>query len=590
MPPDFRLSEWARDHFRLSTEDSGEPGKFEPIHFQEEILDSMGDHETEEVDCIKGAQIGWTTMLKIKQAFFIVVRRWNQLCINPTIDMAMTYAKDRFAPMVRDVEILRALQTSGKSRDSNNTILHKNFQGIHITFAGANSPASLASRPVPCVDFDEPDRYPLSAGEEGDPTSLGIKRTARFPNRKIVFGGTPTIEGRSVTQLREAQSDQRRWFVPCPECGARQIQRWGERGVPGGVQWEPGRPGTARYQCSGCAALWTDSERWDVNALGVWHPTNPAGKPGRRGYHAWEVMYPGSSLEEIVDGFLEQKKTPEKLQVWVNTTLGECWKRQVSDEIDANPLKARRRDYYQGQDLPEGPVLLTGSVDVQKDRLEVLIRGWGRGEECWGLEHFVILGDPTSPAPWEALDTHRARVWRTSHGIRIQVARWFVDSGNWTEHVYRYVEARRMESVMAVKGRGGQGEPLTMPGRAKGHPKVPLVILGTDTAKDILNRRLSIQEPGPGYYHFPTTFSDRYIEQLGSEVRDARGRWSPKAQGVLTEGLDLELYAHGALNSLNTDLDSLADRFDARPKDRKSIARPQAQGIRIISKGVGHGG
>lgn len=46
--------------------------------------------------------------------------------------------------------------------------MKKNFPGGHITIVGANSATGLASRPIKVLLADEVDRYPASAGTEGD--------------------------------------------------------------------------------------------------------------------------------------------------------------------------------------------------------------------------------------------------------------------------------------------------------------------------------------------------------------------------------------------------------------------------------------
>ena len=109
------------------------------------------------------------------------------LVLQPTLEMGDAWSKDRLAPMLRDTPALRGKVADPKARASGNTKRHKSFVGGHITIAGANSPASLASRPIRIVMADEVDRYPPSAGTEGDPVSLARKRTTTFWNRKLVL-------------------------------------------------------------------------------------------------------------------------------------------------------------------------------------------------------------------------------------------------------------------------------------------------------------------------------------------------------------------------------------------------------------------
>ena len=138
------------------------------------------------------------------------------MLVMPTERDAEAWSKDRFSPMARDTPCLAGKISDPKSRDGSNKILHKRFPGGHLTIVGANAPSGLASRPIRILLCDEVDRYPFSAGAEGDPVNLAKKRTVTFWNRKIVLVSTPTIRGLSRIETAYAESDQRQYWVPCP--------------------------------------------------------------------------------------------------------------------------------------------------------------------------------------------------------------------------------------------------------------------------------------------------------------------------------------------------------------------------------------
>ena len=138
------------------------------------------------------------------------------LVTQPTLEIARAWSKDRLAPMLRDTPCLKG-QFKYKTRVSENTILHRVFHGGHVTVAGANSAASLAGRPIRILLMDEIDRYPFSAGAEGDPCYLAEKRTTTFWNRKIAMFSTPTIKGLSRIEMAYESSDKRKFYVPCPQ-------------------------------------------------------------------------------------------------------------------------------------------------------------------------------------------------------------------------------------------------------------------------------------------------------------------------------------------------------------------------------------
>ena len=230
-PPErLTVSEWAVRHRRLSPEGSAFTGRFrlESAPYQAEPMEAVNDPEVQSVVLQWASQTGKTEILNNIVGFFISEEPSPMLVLQPTLDMAETWSKDRLAPMVRDTTILTDLVADARARDSGNTVLHKRFNGGHITVAGANSPASLASRPIRVVLCDEVDRYPNSAGAEGDPISLAQKRSDTFFNSVHVTTSTPTIKGVSRVEAEFDLTDQRRWFCPCPHCGEHQTLEWAQ--------------------------------------------------------------------------------------------------------------------------------------------------------------------------------------------------------------------------------------------------------------------------------------------------------------------------------------------------------------------------
>ena len=238
-PRDLTISEWADEYRYLSREDSSEPGRYRTSRFEalREIMDAALDPEVEEVVFQKGTQLGWTTALGNILGYYMDLDPSPTLIVLPTLNVARAYSKDRLAPMLRDTPRLRDLIQAPKSRDGANSILHKEFPGGRLTIIGANAPSELASRPIRICLFDEVDRYPHSAGTEGDPQKLASKRQETFWNRKSFKGSTPLVEGRSPIERDFKRSDQRRRFVPCPKCGEFQILRWEQ------VKWDKDEDG-----------------------------------------------------------------------------------------------------------------------------------------------------------------------------------------------------------------------------------------------------------------------------------------------------------------------------------------------------------
>src|SRR3990172_3045650 len=228
-PPKLTVSQWADRHRKLSPESSAEPGQWftSRAEYQRGIMDAVSDPPIQTVVVMSSAQVGNTEIINNVIGFHIHQAPAPILIVQPTIEMAEVWSKDRLAPMLRDTPVLKGLVKDPRSRDSGNTLRQKSFPGVQIAMAGANSAASLASRPVRLVGMDEVDRFPPSAGTEGDPVKLAIKPTPNFWNRKVILTSTPTTKGASRIEAAWEESDQRIYEVPCPVCGSFQVLLWG---------------------------------------------------------------------------------------------------------------------------------------------------------------------------------------------------------------------------------------------------------------------------------------------------------------------------------------------------------------------------
>jgi len=569
-PPDLTVSQWADRFRRLSSEASAEPGTWrtDRAPYQRGIMDASSDPLIREIVVMKSAQVGWTEILNNTIGYHVDQEPAPTLLLQPTLEMAEAWSKDRLAPMIRDTPTLRDRIADPKARDSGNTLLHKRFTGGHLTIVGANSPAGLASRPIRVLLCDEVDRFPVSAGAEGDPIDLARRRTATFRNRKILMGSTPTVKGQSRIEAAFEQSDQRYYFVPCPHCETFQRLVWSQ------VKWPENEPEHAGYVCEGCGTILTDADKPGMLARGEWRGSRPFN--GIAGFHISEIYSPWSSWPEMAQAFLRAKKFPETLQTWINTALGETWE-EKGEGVESGSLMSRREPYTTSA-LPQGVTTITAGVDVQDDRLEVFVYGWGQDEEAWLLEHKVLRGDPGQDAIWGDLDHYRKQAWPIEDGRRLMIEATAVDSGgHFTQQVYRYCVKRKAQRVFAIKGMAGAGR-LAWPklGKRQGAARAPVFVIGVDTIKSLIYGRLKVATPGPGYFHFPESADANFFEQLTSEVllhKVLQGRrvsyWKPKSTSVRQEALDGTVYAYAALLGRGVEV------LDQR--SRMPWAAPQAQ-------------
>lgn len=560
----------------LSAEASAEPGKWNTsrAEFQRGIMDALSDPEIERIVFKKSSQVGWTEILNNICGYFIDQDPAPMLVLQPTLEMAEAWSNDRLAPMVRDTPRLRDKVGGGRSRDSGNKTLYKKFPGGHLTMAGANSPASLASRPIRVVLADEIDRYPASAGREGNPLLLAFKRANNFWNRKLLCGGTPTVAGESQIDEQFEQSDKRYFHVPCPACGTKQVLKWAQ------VKWdkdEKGRalPQTAYYLCEvdGCGGAWTDADRWLAVSQGEWRATAPFN--GIAGFHIWEAYSPWVKLADTVRNFLAASRNPEDLKTWTNTALGETWT-EKGEAPDWQRLYERRSRELKLGTVPEWAALLTVGSDVQRNRIEADVWAWGPSLQSALVDHIVIHGDPAGEEVWREMDRLITREWETPSGRALRPQRFAIDTGDGYSTTQVYAWARKYpRQVMAVKGTGkfDSSSPVSGPnwvdvtfnGRKRKRGVQLWTVAGSVFKSETyawlhLDQPLDDQEYPFGYIHLPEGTTDTWIQQLVAEqlvkVKNRAGfsrlAWT-NPSGARNEAIDMRVYARAAAYTLGID-------------------------------------
>lgn len=584
-PKDLKVSEWADEYRYLSPEASAEPGKWrtDRAPYQREILNSVNDPMTEATVVKSSAQVGKTEIILNIVGYFIDHDPSPILLLQPTVDNAKDFSKDRVATMIRDTPTIGKCVKNPKSKDSGNTILHKTFLGGHLSMVGANSPAGLASRPIRILLCDEVDRYPASAGSEGDPVALAEKRTKTFWNRKKVYVSTPTDDGVSRIQKEYEDSTQEEWCLPCPCCGKLQPLTWAQ------IDFD-----TVSMRCKFCDELSREHE-WK-SGTGIWVAQNPE-RIGKRGFHLNALASPWERWEKIIDEFKTAKKQgKQSLKTWVNTYLGEVWTDDEGDAVDYE-LLMRRRETYNCQ-VPEGVLILTAGVDVQDDRLECEVVGWGLGKESWGIEYKVFAGLPSQKQVWEELEVFLDSSFYFEDGNYLRIMGTCVDTGgHCTTETYEFLKPRELKRFYGIKGYGGSGKPLIGKPSRNNVKKAILFPLGVDAGKERIYSNLALTDEGQGFCHFPLEaekgYSKEYLKSLCSEkkvIRYQKGvaSYSWVKKFTRNEGLDLRNYAQAALEILDPKLEELKRLKDNGISMNRApgMRRPAKKKSRVFSKGV----
>lgn len=595
-PPSRRtVTEWADSERYLPSKGAAAPGKYrsDRTPYMREPMDCLSVlSPVEEVAMMAGAQLGKSESGNNWVGYVIDEAPGPMLLVQPTVDNAKRYSKQRISPMILETPALRGRVVDNKSRDSGNTMLEKDFPNGILILGGANSAAGLRSMPIRYLFADEISNWPADVDGEGDPLGMAEDRTSTFGRKRKIFKtSTPGIKGVCRIEADFLKGDQRRYFVPCPHCGHMHVLHWENFVIPV-VDGKP-RPTDAYMKCPECydttGAMILEHHKTAMLAGGEWRATCPANDdPTRRSYHISGLYSPvgWKSWAKVAKQWIEAQGNPKKLQTFTNNVLAETYAvagEGLSDAEIYNRVQAAEEDYDGREVLPEGVLLITNGGDVQPDRVEIETVGWGMNGESWSIDYRVFLGDPNLPLVWQLVDAYLATEFQHPTGVRLRAARTFVDTGGAnTKAVYEYVESRGGYGVFGIKGMGGDGTPAVGNARKTALSKVPIVPLGTFTLKDSVYGALAVTEPGAGYAHFPKRYKESYYRGLtAEEVRpkiDAKGftqrEWHKKREDIRNEPLDCRVYATGAMVSINPNFDHLHEAINgARPDSSQRRVR-----------------
>ena len=547
-PSELKISEWADEYRYLSPESSAISGKYRTDYapYQKEIMDVFNDPNIERIVWMKSAQVGATEILNNVIGYYIHMSPCPILVMQPSLQMAQAYSKEKLANMLRDTPVLRARINEPKSKDSSNTVLSKKFDGgTTLNMVGSNSAASLASRSVRILCVDEVDRMEANVGSEGDPVLLASKRTQTFFNRKIYLCSTPTVKGLSRIETAFEESDQRYYYVPCPECNLKQTLKWSN------VVWEENKPETAIYTCDNGCVINESKKHWMLKN-GEWKATHKTKKTA--GFHINELYSVFSTWGAMAENFLEAKKQPEMLKTFINTSLAETWQPEPEEAIEPEGLMAKRES-YDLDTIPDEALVLTCGVDIQKNRIECQVVAYSHNFEMWVVDYKIIYGSTGQIAVWNDLDKYLQSKFKTYSGRNMTISCTTIDSGFQTQMVYAFTKNKRGRRIFAIKGQSQSGKTVVGKPTKIGKENNILYPVGSDTAKEVIYSRLA-SEYGYSTLHFPLTVDEEYFRQLTAEqrfVKFVKGRktlyW--KQIRERNEALDTICYSLAAIYILN---------------------------------------
>lgn len=591
-------SEWA-DKKRILKTPAAYPGKWKTSRtpYLKEPMDALHQPGVKEVWLKFAAQTGKSEVLNNWIGVTIDQDPSAMMLVEPTIWDAKSYSKKRIHPLLSGS--LPHIFGDMKSRTTGQEILDIDFPGGFLALRGANSESGLSSTPSRYVFGDELKNWPRSAGKGGDPLDLLFARTRSYEKRGAKKGlvSSPGIGGLCRMDQGYETGDQRKLFVPCPVCKKEQILVWRQ------IKWQKAPlkaggyrhlPKTAYYECEHCKAKWDNETKDRAVRKARWEATNPDALPGVVSFHlpGWYSVF--VTLASIVTDYLKavreaEKGNTEPLKVWTNTTAAETWI-EKGETVDQHELM-KRREVYPADPVPAGVAVISAGVDVQKDRLKVAIVGWGRDEESWLLTYKILIGDPRKREVWQELFDLLRLPFNHPSGAQLYISSAFIDSGYATKSVYQFVRPFQSYGFFCSKGMAGEARPPL------NNPKTPnqqgclLWIIGVDHFKALVYRRLTFDEPGPGYIHFPTRAPEAFFKGLTIEeqrTKYSRGQYVKywhKPKGAINDPLDCMVYATGAFLRLGV-TDELNRYVDELQGKAVSLDQNDDHDQGLISSGV----
>jgi phage terminase large subunit GpA-like protein len=641
--PDLTVSEWADANRILTSEVSKEPGPWRTsrVPFAKGIMDELSPScLTQEVTFVAGTQVTKTECGNNFIGFVVDHAPGPMMMVLPTSNTGKRTSKTRLARMIDSTPSLRA-KISDHSRDGSNSAGMKDFPGGVLVIAGANSAAELKSMPVRYLFEDECDEYPDDVDGQGPADELAEKRTDTYSwKRKIYRASTPTKKGASKIWKHWLKSDQRRYQVPCPHCRALQVLNWEQMRWETRKVWEvvraddgviaevpEGTEGSSLrdtgdlvdywYECEACVGRIEEHQKtWMLDPANgaAWVRENPSSRTA--GFHLPALYSPVGwySWRTAIEKRLEADRDPtgSLLKLWTNTVLAEPYA-DAGESVSDLDVKERAADEtlgtpYRRGFVPAGALLLTASVDVQANRLEVKVKGWGRDKESWLIDHQVLYGDTEMSSPWDQLDEYLGTKFDHEWAPAMRIIATAVDAGFRTQTVYDWCRPRTHRHIFPVKGQSQAGK--TIIGRPTKQDidhegkKIPNGIdlwpIGTDTAKAEIYARLRISKSGPGCMHFPLGLPDDYYKQLTAErlvtkyVNGYAKRVWEKEATDRNEALDLEVMAYAAaiyagLTRINWDRIEATLRAAAGDLFVHAQAAKELAGAEAASPGRGEG-
>lgn len=533
-------SAWAEQNIVLPQSSNARPGPLRLKKYQRGLVDAVAEPGVKVVVYMLAAQSGKSIALDCILSNGIANDPGPILHVSPTEGKAFAFMRDRLGPLIAASPTLRRLVGAGvKGVDSKSA---KTFPGGSLNVASSHKPDDLSARAVKLLVQDEIDRFTASAGIEGDPVALAMKRTTTYRNAVTCLASTPTFKGTSRISAWHDRGDQRKFHVSCLECGTlKPLDK--ERLI-----FTPGEPETARLTCIDCGHKATEAQRLHMVRAGDWIATAD-GEPGVVSFHANELISEFSSIETVA-GAVDAAKTLEAKRVLANTVWAEAYEATAEVELVPSELQARAETIQ--PPYPKAISFVVAGVDIQSNRIEASLVGVSKTGEKWILDHAIAGGDTSGDSVWRDLDAVLGRTFLLDDKRILPLSAVAIDSGFNTSAVAIFVSQQRAKGrrCFAIKGISGFDKPVLREGARMRGVTHRVLLIGVDNVKLATQKALALPVPGPNSIHLPNHLQSDHFDQLAAErleVSYVRGfpryRWTKDAH-ARNEAFDCLVYAN----------------------------------------------